>query len=473
MRRRGRFNFLLVIVLCVAVLGGGSLERAVARPRYELTHRRKLTDGLWVKWIRDNWGPNRIKVLTLNPSSRLTLDVALANGRLPGRETTSSMACRHGAVAAVNGTFGLPWGRPIGLFVEDSFMKASPLVWGNAFALTHDEQVAYIGHPDARVTMSRTGDGPKSVIWAWNEPGLPPAPLLGYTMDGGRHASPPSNACAARLVDQGIASWGENNNGVQREYLVDDVNCAQSPMRRNGETVIAAPFESKLVNRVSDLEEGQLVRLTWSVGWPNALDAIAGNPVLVANGRNVAYDCPNPFCKENPRTGIGVTRSGRILMVTVDGRQRRRSHGMNLWQFARFFRILGATDALNLDGGGSTTMVVKGSVINRPSDPGGERAVSSSILVVPGGDTGEPPVLPHIPEGESPPTDARIATYKQRAPASFGGLTMASDPAVSDPGSTGGLLDALSRRRSKTSRHRLDPSLLRIVKRFETFRVSN
>ena len=467
MRRRGQFNLLIIFGLLITLFVSGTFDRALARPRYQITHRRKLADGLWVKWIRDNRGPNRIKILTLNPASQLTLDVALANGRLPGRETTSSMARSHRAIAAVNGTFGLPWGRPIGVFIEDSFIKASPLVWGNAFAFTHDEQIAYVGHPDARVTMTETGDETKSVFWAWNEPGLPPAPLLGYTMDGGRHASPPGNACAARLIDQGIASWGESDDGVQREFQVDEVNCAKTPMRRNGGTVIAAPFDSRLVNRISDLEEGQFVRLTWSLGWPGALDAIAGNPVLVANRQNVAYDCPNPFCKKNPRTGIGVTRSGRVLLVTVDGRQRKRSRGMSLWQFARFFRILGATDALNLDGGGSTTMVVKGSVINRPSDPGGERAVSSSILIVRGGDPGEPPLLPHIPDAEPPPAGAQSSGYAPGPTASMSGWSTANDPSVSDPGSTGGLLDALSQRRSKISGQRLSPSLLRIVERFE------
>ena len=472
MLRRRKFSWLIVIGLFLTLVGNGSINHAVGAPtRYEITHRRKLADGLWVKWIRDNQRPNRIKVLTLNPSSALTLDVALANGRLPGRETTRSMARRHGAIAAVNGTFGLPWGRPIGIFVEDSFIKASPLLWGNGFALSQDEQAAYIGHPNARVTMTGTGDGSKSVIWAWNEPGLPPAPLLGYTKEGGRFASPPGNACSARLIDQGIASWGENNDGVQREYQVDDVGCADTPMPRAGGTVISAPLGSRLIDRITALQEGQLVQLTWSVGWPGALDAIAGNPVLVADGRNVAYECPNPFCQKNPRTGIGVTRSGRILLVTVDGRQPRRSRGMTLWEFARFFRILGATEARNLDGGGSTTMVVNGSVINMPSDPGGQRAVSSSILIVPGSDSGEPPVLPHIPTAGSSPLSPADPVDTRRPVASFFGPRAERDAAVRDAGSTGGLLDALSRRRSQTGRHGLAPSLLRIAERFEAFRT--
>src|SRR5687767_14942068 len=220
----------LAALLSIAILLGSSeapitRESADAAPRYRVTHRRKLAQGLWVKWMRDNSDPNRIKVLTLNPSGPLTLDVALANGRLPGREGTSSMARRHNAVAAINGTFGLPWGRPIGVFVEDSFIKASPLLWGNGFALSQDENNAYIGHPHARVIMSNTSDSRQSVIWAWNEPGIPSTPLLGYTPEGGQRARPPGNACSVRLNDQGLAAWAPDNDGVQREYIVDKVVC--------------------------------------------------------------------------------------------------------------------------------------------------------------------------------------------------------------------------------------------------------
>lgn len=414
-----------------------------------------------MKWMRAPAAPNRIKVLTFNPDASLALDVALANGRLPGRETTSSMARRHQAVAAINGTFGLPWGRPIGLFAEDSYLKASPLVWGNGFALTHDEQTPYVGHPKTRVLLDRTAVESSSVIWAWNEPGLPPTPLLGYTPEGGQHARPPGNACSARLVDQDLASWAENNDGIEREYIVDKVVCREAPLRRSGGTVISAPYGSRLIDRVRTLNDGEGVKLTWSIGWPGVFDAIAGNPVLVTNGRRVAYECASLFCARNPRTGIGVTAKGRILLVTVDGRQRN-SKGMTLVQFAKLFSYLGATEALNLDGGGSTTMVVNGSVINKPSDPGGERPVSSSILIVPESDPGEPLVLPYVPD-DPVGNLANLAQGEGYAPPADGGR----DRSVGDPGSTGGMLDALLERQKRSAGIRRSSTLLRIAERYE------
>jgi exopolysaccharide biosynthesis protein len=83
------------------------------------------------------------------------------------------------------------------------------------------------------------------------------------------------------------------------------------------------------------------------------------------------------------RTLAGVTEDGRLLLVTVDGRRPGWSVGMTLPEAARLMRSLGARDALNLDGGGSTTMVVRGQVVNRPSDRVGERPVSDALYVPP------------------------------------------------------------------------------------------
>jgi hypothetical protein len=84
-----------------------------------------------------------------------------------------------------------------------------------------------------------------------------------------------------------------------------------------------------------------------------------------------------------PRTLAGVRADGTLLLVTVDGRRPGWSTGMTLPEAARLMRSLGARDALNLDGGGSTTMTVRGEVVNRPSDRAGERPVSDGVYALP------------------------------------------------------------------------------------------
>ena len=107
---------------------------------------------------------------------------------------------------------------------------------------------------------------------------------------------------------------------------------------------------------------------------------MGGGPRLVRNGRvAVGQEGFGHAAPRHPRTAVAVTRRGTILFVTVDGRQAS-SVGMRLGELAEELVAMGAVEAINLDGGGSTTMVVRDRVRNSPSD-GAERPVSDGILV--------------------------------------------------------------------------------------------
>src|SRR5207244_11104585 len=77
--------------------------------------------------------------------------------------------------------------------------------------------------------------------------------------------------------------------------------------------------------------------------------------------------------------GVGQTADGRILLVAVDGRQPGYSTGLTNFELALTMMRLGCVTASALDAGGSTTMAFDGKVLNRPSDPGGERAVAGAL----------------------------------------------------------------------------------------------
>jgi hypothetical protein len=84
--------------------------------------------------------------------------------------------------------------------------------------------------------------------------------------------------------------------------------------------------------------------------------------------------------QRNPRTFAGIDRRGRTLLVTVDGRQPAEL-GLSIPETAAVARSLGMVEAINLDGGGSTAMVIGGSLISHPSDAAGERAVGDAIVI--------------------------------------------------------------------------------------------
>jgi hypothetical protein len=121
-------------------------------------------------------------------------------------------------------------------------------------------------------------------------------------------------------------------------------------------------------------------------------EAVGGFPMLLKNGKlaaEVETAGSVGFRNRNPRTAVGLAAGGRrMLFVTVDGRQPGYSDGMTLAELADLMQRLGASDALNLDGGGSTTLVLPDStakdgvrIANRPSDREGERTVGNAIAI--------------------------------------------------------------------------------------------
>ncbi len=72
----------------------------------------------------------------------------------------------------------------------------------------------------------------------------------------------------------------------------------------------------------------------------------------------------------NPRTAIGYTKENHLIMVTADGREGS-SIGLTLLELAKLMREFGCVNAMNLDGGGSTIMYIKGQVVNKPAVQGG------------------------------------------------------------------------------------------------------
>jgi hypothetical protein len=412
--------------------------------------------------IIDARGPNRIKVLKMNPPSSLRLDVALSNNKLPGLEKTTSMARRHHAVAAVNASFFLPWGRPLGIFAADGSLKASPIAEGARVSAPRNERGLNIGHRRLSIRGFIDGTDDRFRVSAWNDQSPNRKWIAGYTPAGGRRVRPPRHSCAVRLKPEGPRRWGPERIGVEQSYQVRKVACSHDRLWLNGGVVLASRMGSKGSLRLIRLKLAESVTLRWSVvGWASTMDAVAGSPVLMKDGAIVIKPCSAYVCRRHPRTGVGVTRSGRIYMVVVDGRQRA-SKGMTIVQFARLFKRLGVRSAVNLDGGGSSTMVVKNHIVNSPSDPGGQRAVASALLVIRGRDAGE--------SRPRPPAGAGAASAYNPSPSDAAASRRSGELALKDPASTGGLLHALSEGEFGASPAALEPELLRAAHVFEVAR---
>ena len=386
--RAKRRNAMVSLGVALLVVGAAPVgSPADGAVRYTRTTR-LVRAGLRFTKMVDSIGPNRIKVLRIDPSTDLTLDVELATEILPERETTSSMARRRGAVAAVNGNFGTDWGRPLGLLAEDGLLQTSPIASGGVFAMAKDEQAAYIGYPELQIAVRDLTTGARWGMRDWNEQYPGSDGVAGYTDSGGDQVRPPRNACAVRLLSATNPRWGAGGVGISRTYTVGVSRCRQRRVLPSGGIVLAAQRGTVGARRLQRVSRGDSIALSWSLGWAHVMDAIGGSPVLLRDGAVMVTPCSGYVCQRHPRTGVGVMPNGDILLVVVDGRQNG-SVGMNIVEFARLFKRLGAEAAMNLDGGGSSTMVLRGRVVNSPSD-GRERAVVSSLLVLPTRDPGEP-----------------------------------------------------------------------------------
>jgi len=134
-----------------------------------------------------------------------------------------------------------------------------------------------------------------------------------------------------------------------------------------------------------------VLHVGWSVardGGDAVTEAVGGFPDLIDDGQRVGdleVGARASFAAaRHPRSAIGYDSSrGQIWIVLVDGRQSPHSVGMTLPEVARLFESVGADEAINLDGGGSSALVLGGGApVNRPSDPTGERAVVNALALM-------------------------------------------------------------------------------------------
>ncbi len=117
----------------------------------------------------------------------------------------------------------------------------------------------------------------------------------------------------------------------------------------------------------------------------NAIHAVGGSPVLIKNGATRITDKEELIDINNTsaraRSAIGYNAEGNVFLLAIEGNNAQGGAGLSLAELAQLMLEMGCTDALNLDGGGSTSMTVNGSLTVKPSDAAGERSVMSAIII--------------------------------------------------------------------------------------------
>jgi exopolysaccharide biosynthesis protein len=197
-------------------------------------------------------------------------------------------------------------------------------------------------------------------------------------------AGPPLVTSAFAVQEKAIVAVNATFFNMKEGYNVHYV--------RVNDSIVAVTDEKEFGIRATGLftAEGEAADISlWGperedAGVISAEDAIVSGPLLIDDRVNQPLDSINFNTVRHPRTMVGITGNGQLLLVVVDGRQPGYADGMSLFELRALAHSLGCTDALNLDGGGSTTLVVAGhginGVVNRPSGKV-ERAVPSILFV--------------------------------------------------------------------------------------------
>lgn len=322
---------------------------------------------------RENIDGDPIKgfVLEVNPKQQL-LEIRPVLGRdvLRGTETLSSLAARHGAVAAINGGFFGGDGHPVGTYIQDRQALTSSDILRTSLGFTGSNNVQ-IGYINPVLAVHLPGLNDRVLVDRLNRWPLENAVGL-YTHHWGTQ-TPQVASSALEIVVDAEGKVERVTSGIGYSWIP-----------KNGYVVALWGNKSHLA---SGVKVGDKITYGQFFGeqWPNLQHLITGGPLLVDNGIPVFNAVTEGFTGNillnNPRTAVGEKADGTVLMVVIDGRQPGYSAGVTLEELSYIMVDLGAVRAVNLDGGGSTQMWVKGNTVNQPSG-GVERGLSNAILVL-------------------------------------------------------------------------------------------
>ncbi|MFA6074979.1 MAG: phosphodiester glycosidase family protein [Negativicutes bacterium] len=334
-------------------------------PQYSCVEH-KLTDGVLFKVV--NYvtfsGKVRAYVLDVDPESDYRLR-ALLDGKVMGRTKLSKFANRVDILAAVNGSYFAPDGEIIGaLKIDGEIVSSDKLSRAIAGFLETGELQIDINKYQGKVFLP---DETMVTIDYINRIRYKDSLVL-YNKAFGERTLTNDFGCEYSIVDNIVVAITQGNSEIpDRGVVLSAIGVAKE--------------------KLSGLKLGDIVKISQTLGGKidNCYDAIGAGPQLIKNGKIAITTKQEKVLSDiaigrAPRTAIAETIDKHILLVVVDGRQAH-SIGMTLSELAEFLLKYSAQKAMNLDGGGSSAILVHGRVLSQPSD-GRERSIASAIAVV-------------------------------------------------------------------------------------------
>lgn len=309
-----------------------------------------------------NGKPVKINVVEMNNkvASNYEVKPAIASVTLPNKRTVRNIAQRTNSIVAINGGFFKPQtGVPLGTLMIDKKIYTGPIYDRVALGIFKD------GYDVGRVQLDGKiiGNNQEIKIDNINQPRMLSSYILAYTRDWGKYAPvSPQYGVQLQIVGNKITAASANPLSIPENGYV-----LVGPKSKLGKL-----FGADYVD----------VEIKTNPKWENVQHIISGGPYLLKDNQifiDMTAQKLQSIGGRNPRTAIGYTEDNNLILVAVDGREGS-SVGLTLVELAKLMKTLGCTNAINLDGGGSTVMYIKGQIVNHPHQPGGI-ALSNALVI--------------------------------------------------------------------------------------------
>ncbi len=333
-------------------------------------------------------GKQNINAVEFNPKNEyLSLRAGKSAGYVYSTQTVNTIANNMSdtdggdvAVAAINGdffTFGV--GVPHGIFIDEGRILSTPPQYYAAFGLTYDNEPFIVRHGTILDKEFRINGVLCDINGINNAHDSSGNSLILYTPDYARGTKTGTDTYELRCrINSGDIRHGETLN-----FTVEEVfDAVGNTSLGDGYIVLSAKG-----SRIEDLKKISVgetfdIKFRFNEFWSNVKFAVGGIELLLKDGE--IYSTKD--ASNQPRTSVGIRPDGTVVLATFDGRQDD-AVGMSYKTAAEAMAALGCTDALNLDGGGSTTFVLrepgamKTSIVNSVSGASARQVANALVLM--------------------------------------------------------------------------------------------
>ncbi len=372
----------LTVLLLVSFVYSDDLTTTPVGPG--ITHHHAFLSG----------GPWHIQILEIDLTDTMnTLETVKAGNNIAGYERTSSMAARssrpgHTVIGAINADFYASGGISIGAQIINGTLLKRPYP-RSVFAFGENKRpyidiLTFGGQITKNDTLSLNINGvnevrntDKLVLYNRYMGGTTGTNEWGCEVTV-EYIEPPigvgSPMLAVVTAKDSIQANGHGNSTI--------------PASADGAVLSGHGTARDFLNTSIFIGDTITIDLSLPPITETLTQLVGGTPRIIRNGsQSVEYDQEsvgyNFAHDRHPRTAVGFSEDGTtVFFFTVDGRQAGFSVGMSLYELADYMLEWGVYDAVNLDGGGSTAMVVRDEVVSSPSDAGGERSVANALMVI-------------------------------------------------------------------------------------------